>query len=99
MFNGLILFNTDILHKKNDICLSQLCKQTMDSHVCMICKDVGHQVYKCPELSAPLYGKLGEGAQKNNHGEEEESIRLHGIIAYLSGQPVLNYSCKSKKNN
>ena len=43
----------------------------MDAHVCMICNDTGHPSRKCPELYGPLYGKLGEGAQKGQHGEED----------------------------
>ena len=56
----------------------------MDPHVCTICNDTGHPARKCPELAGPLYGKLGEGAQKGQHGEED-AVQLE--------------SSRSKKNN
>ena len=39
----------------------------------MICSENDHQSRKCPELSASLYGKMGEGGQKG-HSHEEDSV-------------------------
>lgn len=40
---------------------------------CTICKELDHVARKCPQLYTPLYGKLGEGAQKGQHAEEEDT--------------------------
>lgn len=50
----------------------------METQNCRFCNTSGHLVRSCPELYAPLYGKLGEGAQKgggHSHDEEEERAK------------------------
>ena len=48
----------------------------MEFSPCKICNETGHQVSKCPELCASLYGKLGEGGQRGHSHEEEEEAKV-----------------------
>ena len=47
---------------------------------CKICNHPGHSSHSCHELYAPLYGKFGEGASKNQgHDHEEDSLCVRPI--------------------
>jgi hypothetical protein len=66
--------------------------------VCKVCATEGHLSANCPELYAPLYGKLGEGATKGSHGHDEECLSI-GILTTQLPYPLAPEDTASNDNS